>query len=159
AAPPAAPPRPEPPPVKDRLTSAPAPPAPERVSPGAAPSGLSGMPRYEDTEAPAGFFPPDRDAPRPLAASGEGWGPVRAGFTVLQVGVGLIAAAFTIVVLLVVGFYMAGTGGVRLDAGVPTLIAGGLLLLGFLVYLVGQGICCAVPGRSGHKGLILTALV
>jgi hypothetical protein len=167
---PPAPPRPEPPaPVSEKLTSAPPPPVPDRPAPAAPPSGLSGMPRYQDTEAPAGFFPPDRDAPRPLAASGAGWGPVRAGLTVLQVSVGLFAAAVTVLVLLVVGFCMAGTGGLRLEAGLPAsgalaavgggLIVGGLLLLGFLVYLVGQGICCAVPGQSGLKGLIITALV
>jgi hypothetical protein len=116
-------------------------------------------------EAPAGFFPPDRDGPRPLAASGEGWGPVSAGLIVLQVGFSLIAAGAVVLVLLALGLCIAGVGAMRLD-GDPTpaaLWAGALVLglvsLGGLVSLVGQGICCAVPGRSHLKGLILTALV
>jgi hypothetical protein len=130
---------------------------------------LSGTPRYQNADAPAGFFPPDRDAPRPLAASGEGWAPVRAGLAVLQVGLGLIGAGVAALALLLLGLCLAGTGGMRLDAGLPTpgeiaavggaLITAGIILLGGLVFLVGQGICCAVPVRSGHRGLILTALV
>ncbi len=166
---PPAPPLPAPPPPVSNKLPAPAPPVPEKRPPVAPPPAPSGTPRPRDADPSRGFFPPDRDGPKPLAASGEGWGPVRAGLTVLEVGLGLIAAGFGILALLILGLCIADPGTVRLGGGIPSpaalpALGGGLivlvlLLLGALTLLAGQGICGAVPGRTGLRGLVLTALV
>jgi hypothetical protein len=170
APPPSAPPRPQPPPpVTEKLTAAPLP-APERRPVVEPVSGLSGMPRYTETDAPAGFFPADQYGPRPLAGSGAGWGPVRVGLLLLQIGMGLWGAGFLILLIAVVGSCALGGGRSALGAaafpggdGIAQIVVGllfvGLMLLGTLVFLVGQGVCCAVPGRSRVRGLIIAALV
>jgi hypothetical protein len=161
AAPPPLPaPRAEPPPpVSDKLTAA------------APPSGLSGMPRYaDDAETPRGFFPPDQYAPALPGGSGEGWAPVRVGLLLLQIGLGLFVAAIAVYLIAAAGLCMVGAGGLRPGQELPqgsgifaalggVLFAFGLVLLGSLVFLVGQAMCCAAPGRSGVRGLIIAALV
>jgi hypothetical protein len=149
----------------------PLPPASEKLTTAAPPPEFSGMPRYaDDTEAPRGFFPPDQYAPRPLEGSAEGWGPVRVGLILLQVGLSLFAAAIGLSLLLAFGLCMTGGGGLRLNIGFPPddrvggLVVGVLLvtalsLLGSLVFVVGLGVCCAVPARTALRGLILAALV
>ncbi len=145
------------PPVSDKLTTA------------AAPAGLSDLPRHAgDTAAPHGFFPPDAYTRRRPSGSGEGWGPVRVGLLLLQIGLGLVAGATVVYLLALAGLcivggvpaprdFIQGDGPLLLVIG--ALLALGLVLLAVLSFLVGEAMCCAVPRRSGTRGMIVAALV